>query len=384
MAMRRNRRQGAESGGEPGPGAGGEDGGKNGGGPSNAARLPALLLDWYDRNGRVLPWRARRGDPVDPYAVWLSEIMLQQTTVAAVAPYFQAFLMRWPRVEALAAAPLDEVLTEWAGLGYYARARNLHKCAQTVVERHGGRFPDTEAALLDLPGVGTYTAAAIAAIAFDRQATILDGNVERVIARMRAVETPLPGAKGELRRLAAELTPRERPGDYAQAIMDLGATVCTPRKPKCLLCPWEQFCAGRRAGIAEALPTKAPKADRPLRRGIAFWIVRGDGAVLIRRRPPNGLLGGMMEIPSTDWREASWTFAEAERAAPIAGLAWRELGGVVRHTFTHFHLELTVAAALAKRFTPVIGGEWAQPDRLGEKALPSVMRKVVAHALKKL
>jgi A/G-specific adenine glycosylase len=338
------------------------------------------LLGWYDRHRRDLPWRARPGATADPYAVWLSEIMLQQTTVATVGPYYGKFLARWPRIEDLAAAELDEVLHAWAGLGYYARARNLHACARAVAARHAGRFPDTEAGLLTLPGIGAYTAAAVAAIAFDRPATVLDGNVERVMARMFAVETPLPDAKPELRRLAQTLTPDRRPGDYAQAVMDLGATICTPRKPRCILCPWAPACAARVAGIAEALPARRAKLDKPTRLGWAFWLTRGDGAVLLRRRPESGLLGGMIEIPSTPWRETAWALGEAIDAAPAA-VAWQPLAGTVRHTFTHFHLELGLFAAVLPGGSAFPDGIWVAPDRLSDHALPTVMRKVASHAL---
>ncbi len=348
--------------------------------PARAATsLPAKLLAWYDRHRRVLPWRAPPGERQDPYRVWLSEIMLQQTTVVAVAPYFAAFLKRWPDVAALAAADLDAVLHAWQGLGYYARARNLHACARAVVARHGGRFPADEAALRALPGIGAYTAAAIAAIAFDHQATAMDGNVERVIARLRAVTTPLPDAKPALHRLAAALTPSLRAGDYAQALMDLGATICTKHKPKCVLCPWREPCLARRQGIAESLPARRPKAMRPLRRGMAFWAVRGDGAVLLRRRPDSGLLGGMMEVPSTAWRAEPWTLADARNAAPVAA-RWRALPGVVRHGFTHFELEITILAGTVGRAEG--DGVWVALDRLGEHALPTLMKKVVEHALR--
>ena len=340
--------------------------------------LPRLLLDWYDRHRRNLPWRARAGEAVDPYRVWLSEIMLQQTTVATVGGYFGRFVARWPDLPALAAASLDEVLHAWQGLGYYARARHLHACARTVVERHGGRFPATEDELLRLPGIGGYTAAAIAAIAFDQPATPVDGNIERVVARLFAHAEPLPEAKPALRRLAATLTPVARAGDYAQAAMDLGATLCTPQKPKCILCPWRHACRGRALGIAEQLPARRAKAERPVRRGVAFWAVRPDGAVLLRRRPEKGLLGGMMEVPSTEWREAPWDEAEARASAPVAA-KWRALTGVVRHTFTHFHLELAVLAGEVRAgFSK--GGQWVPLDALGEHALPTVMKKVVAHA----
>jgi len=342
--------------------------------------LAAGLLAWYDRHARALPWRAPPGGRQDPYLVWLSEIMLQQTTVVSAGPYFLAFVRRWPRVEDLAAAPLDDVLTAWAGLGYYARARNLHRCAREVVERLNGRFPDSEAALRDLPGIGPYTAAAVAAIAFGRPATVVDGNVERVVARLFAVETPLPAAKPELRRLAATLTPEARPGDYAQAMMDLGATICVPRRPKCILCPLTTHCQARAAGLAETLPGRSPKPERPTRRAVAFWIVNPAGEILLRRRPEKGLLGGMMEVPSTDWREAAWPEAEAHAQAPLA-TAWTELPGLVRHTFTHFHFEITVWAARAPDGPAPAGGRWAALDTLGDEALPSVMRKIVKHAL---
>ncbi|MDJ0893653.1 MAG: A/G-specific adenine glycosylase [Alphaproteobacteria bacterium] len=348
--------------------------------PPAAAELAGLLLAWYDRHRRRLPWRAPPGARADPYHVWLSEIMLQQTTVAAVAPYFQAFLERWPKVHDLAEAPVDDVLHAWQGLGYYARARNLHRCAQVIVSEHGGRFPADETVLLGLPGVGRYTAAAIAAIAFDRRAVVVDGNVERVMARMFAVEDPLPGAKSVLHAHAAALTPARRPGDYAQAVMDLGATLCAPRAPKCGLCPWESSCLARSAGIAGTLPRKAPKAERPTRKGVAFFLTRRDGAILLRRRPASGLLGGMMEVPSTEWRVTPWEPADAHPFAPAAA-DWRLLSGIVRHTFTHFHLELAVMAGRAEDDIPT--GIWCPPDRLGEQALPTVMKKVLRHAMRK-
>ena len=339
------------------------------------------LLAWYDRHARRLPWRARPGETADPYHVWLSEIMLQQTTVAAVQPYFQDFLQRWPRVEDLAAAELDQVLTAWAGLGYYARARNLHRCARVVAGDLAGRFPDTEAELLALPGIGPYTAAAIAAIAFDRPASPVDGNIERVLSRLFAVETPLPAAKPALRELAATLTPAARPGDHAQAMMDLGATVCLPRRPRCLACPLAEGCAARAAGLQEELPRKAPKAERPTRRAIAFWTVSPSGKVLLRRRAEKGLLGGMMEVPSTEWRGAAWDEAEALAQAPLA-TEWQALPGEVRHTFTHFHFQVAVWAGRAAEEASIEDGLWCSLDRLGDQALPSVMRKIITHALK--
>jgi A/G-specific adenine glycosylase len=342
------------------------------------------LLAWYDRHRRRLPWRALPGRHSDPYAVWLSEIMLQQTTVTAVKPYYEAFLTRWPKVEDLAGAPVEDVMTAWAGLGYYARARNLHKCANVVAADHGGHFPDTEEALRALPGIGPYTAAAIAAIAFGRSAVAVDGNVERVMARLFAVTEPLPQSKARLRELAAKLTPLERAGDYAQGVMDLGATVCTPTSPACVICPWSEACEGRKQGIAETLPRKAKKAETPLRHGIAFWMVRADGCVALQRRPPKGLLGGMTEVPGSVWRAKAWSAAEAARISPVKA-KWRALPGIVSHTFTHFRLEMTartanLTAAQAKKLGPDI--LWTPLDQIGRAGLPSVMAKVAALALK--
>lgn len=336
------------------------------------------LLQWYDRHRRDLPWRAAPGAVADPYRVWLSEIMLQQTTVATVGPYFHAFLARWPTVEALAAAPLDDVLHAWQGLGYYARARNLHACARAVAGELGGRFPVAEAGLASLPGIGPYTAAAIAAIAFGTKATVVDGNVERVVARLFALETPLPEAKPELRRLTATLVPEERAGDFAQALMDLGATICVPANPKCMLCPIASDCRARASGIAAELPRRTPKRARPLRHGIAFWLMRGDGAVLLRRRAPNGLLGGMIEVPSTDWREAGWTLGEAAKLAP-AKASWKLLPGRIEHGFTHFQIEFQVAAARIGGAGP--DGIWCVPAELHTQALPTLMKKICRHAL---
>ena len=342
-----------------------------------APPAPGDLLAWYDGHRRDFPWRSPPGGRPDPYHVWLSEIMLQQTTTTAVGPYFRDFIARWPRIDDLAAASLDDILRAWQGLGYYARARNLHACAKIVASRHGGRFPETEDALVRLPGIGPYTAAAIAAIAFGRRATVIDGNVERVMARLFGVSAPLPGAKPRLGRLAATLTPADRPGDYAQAVMDLGATVCTPRNPACGSCPWAVACVARAKGVARELPARTPRAPRPIRRGVAFWTARADGAVLLRRRPESGLLGGMMEVPSTPWREAGWTAAQALTHAPAAA-RWRRLPGVVRHTFTHFHLELEVLTAKVEA-DAIADGVWCLPEDLGEHALPSVMKKIVRH-----
>ena len=347
---------------------------------ADAEALAAGLLDWYDRHRRVLPWRAAPGVRSEPYHVWLSEIMLQQTTVAAVAGYFRNFIEHWPTVADLAAASLDDLLREWAGLGYYARARNLHKCARIVVGRHGGHFPQDEEELRRLPGIGTYTAAAIAAIAFDRPAAVMDGNVERVVARLFGVTDPLPPAKPRLLSLTGTLAPSGRPGDFAQAMMDLGATICTPRKPKCILCPWTASCTARSRGIAEELPAKLPKPKRPVRRGIAFWTVTPQGDILLRRRAERGLLGGMIEVPSSDWREAPAPDLDLVGIEAPVPAQWRLLPGLVRHTFTHFHLELTVAAGRVPRSDPT-AGLWVPVDRLGDQALPTVMKKIVRHAL---
>jgi len=337
----------------------------------------AALLAWYDRHRRDLPWRARPGETADPYRVWLSEIMLQQTTVVTVAPYFVRFVARWPDIRALAAASLDEVLHEWQGLGYYARARNLHACARAVVERHEGRFPDDPAMLRALPGIGDYTAAAIAAIAFDHQSAAVDGNVERVVARLFAVGEPLPQAKPKLRAFATALVPERRAGDFAQAVMDLGAVLCTPRRPRCVLCPWRGDCAAAAAGIAESLPARADKPERPVRYGVVFWLMRDDGAVMLRRRPEKGLLGGMIELPSTPWREVPWDAAEAIPAAPMA-TAWNVLPGTVQHGFTHFRLEL---ALMAGRTAAPPEGIWARPDEFKNYAFPTLTKKLVNYAL---
>jgi A/G-specific adenine glycosylase len=342
----------------------------------------ADLLAWYDRHRRVLPWRAAPGERRDPYRVWLSEIMLQQTTVKAVAPYFARFIARWPSVHALAAAPLQEVLSLWAGLGYYARARHLHACAKAVVERHGGCFPQDEAALAALPGIGPYTAAAVAAIAFDVPTAAVDGNVERVVARLFALEEELPAAKAKLRRLAESLIPAERAGDFAQALMDLGATICTPKTPACALCPWMHPCAARHRGDPEMFPLKAPRKEGRLRRGAAFVVLRSDGFVLLRSRPPRGLLGGMTEVPTSEWTH---DFAGGTEFAPRllrARPKWRRVSGVVTHVFTHFPLELVVyRASVTVDAQAPRGARWVRVAHLADEALPNVMRKVLAHAL---
>ncbi|MBL8530994.1 MAG: A/G-specific adenine glycosylase [Hyphomonadaceae bacterium] len=325
--------------------------------------LRKSLLSWYDKSGRALPWRVRGGRAA-PYRVWLSEVMLQQTTVAAVAPYFARFLELWPDVTALAAAPREAVLAAWAGLGYYSRARNLHAAAQKLAAEG---FPETEAGWRALPGVGPYTAAAIAAIAFDEPANVVDGNVERVMARLHAVEAPLPGAKADLKALAGALVTAERPGDWAQALMDLGATVCTPRAPKCSACPWAQSCAGAALGAAESFPRKAAKAERPHRYGAAFVLRRG-AQVWCVRRPDKGLLGGMAGLPTTAWNSARLSPAQAKAQAPVSA-HWRKCGEA-RHVFTHFALTLDVFVAEA---APEGEGWWGDVT-----ALPTVFKKAAA------
>ena len=345
------------------------------------------LLDWYDAGNRDLPWRYAPAEKPDPYRVWISEVMLQQTTVKAVIPYFEKFLQRWPSVKALAQADLDEVLGVWAGLGYYSRARNLHACARAVVENHKGEFPRTEAELLELPGIGPYTAAAVAAIAFGERASPVDGNVERVVARLFAVREPMPGSKPQLRALAGTLTPDKRSGDFAQAMMDLGATVCTPKRPSCLMCPLHKQCAAHASGLAETLPARAVKPERPVRCGSAFVVLREDGHLLLRQRPSAGLLGGMLEVPSTAWGDRWLPKEEACRAAPVH-TDWWQVAGMVTHVFTHFRLEMQVFRALGPADVQL--HLWAEPDRcrwvhrrdLQGSALPSVMKKIIAHGLK--
>ena len=346
------------------------------------AARPALLLGWYDRHRRRLPWRPLPGEPADPYRVWLSEIMLQQTGVKTVGPYFEKFIARWPDVEALGGASLDEVLRMWAGLGYYSRARHLHACAVVVRRDHGGVFPDTEQGLRALPGIGPYTAAAIAAIAFGRRTMPVDGNIERVVSRLFAVEEPLPQAKPLIQELATTLLADSRAGDSAQALMDLGSSICTPKKPACALCPLNDGCAARARGEQEIFPRKAPKKTGTLRRGAAFVVTRGN-ELLVRTRPEKGLLGGMTEVPTSDWLAAQDDKAALEQAPASKGIArWHRKTGVVTHVFTHFPLELVVYTAKAPARTRAPEGmRWVPIDTLADEAFPNVMRKVIAHGL---
>ena len=350
---------------------------------------PALLLDWYDRHRRVLPWRPPAGERADPYRVWLSEIMLQQTGVKTVGPYFLKFLRRWPDITALGRAAQDDVLRMWAGLGYYSRARNLHACAVAVLRDHGGAFPDTEEGLRTLPGIGPYTAGAIAAIAFDIRTMPVDGNIERVTSRLFAVEEPLPQAKPLIQQLAATLLgpsragdEKSRAGDSAQALMDLGSSICTPKKPACVLCPLNDDCAGRARGDQETFPRKAPKKTGMQRRGAAFIVTRGD-ELLVRTRAEKGLLGGMTEVPGSDWLAGHDDKAALQQAPALKGIAkWHRKAAVVTHVFTHFPLELVIyTAKVAARTRPPEGMRWVPIATLADEALPNVMRKAIAHGL---
>ena len=343
--------------------------------PNLLSSLPRRLLKWYDAHARDLPWRFRDGETPDPYTVWLSEIMLQQTRVATVEPYYRKFLKRWSTLESLANASLDDVLAMWAGLGYYTRARKLHECAQKIHKHHGGRFPRTYKELLALPGIGPYTAAAISTIAFGARESVVDGNVLRVMARLHGIRTPLPKAKKELGELAASMIPTRRTGDYAQALMDLGSLVCVPRKPNCPTCPWKRDCIALARGEANLLPKRSSKPARALRSGAVFWAQRRDGSVLLHRREARGLLGGMLEFPGSEWRPGEQAREEDWLAEAPFRVQWQRLAGEVSHGFTHFQLRLVVYAAKVS----ATRGYWVAADALEAEALPSLMRKVARH-----
>jgi A/G-specific adenine glycosylase len=347
--------------------------------PAVEAPPAAALLTWYDRHRRDLPWRAAPGAPApDPYRIWLSEVMLQQTTAAAVGPRYRRFLDRFPTIEDLAAAPDAAVMEEWAGLGYYARARNLHACARAVAAGGHG-FPREAPSLRALPGIGAYTAAAIAAIAFEQPIVPVDANVERVVARLFAVERPLPAARPELaeraQRFMRQPAARGRPGDFAQALFDLGATICTPTAPACAICPWHAACAGRAAGLERELPRKPPRPTRPIRHGVHFLLSDAECQVLLRRRPPHGLLGGMLEIPGTPWRESPWLPEEAMAHAPAAA-DWRAVAGTARHGFTHFEVRMRLLAATVPALSPAPGQEWRSLSE-APSLLPTAMRRLL-------
>lgn len=354
--------------------------------PANIEPKPELsdyarsLLAWYDAHARTLPWRSFGSRRTDPYLVWLSEIMLQQTTVATVIPYFESFTEKWPTVEAMAKADLDDILHAWQGLGYYARARNLHKCAQVIASEYGGVFPNQEKELLKLPGIGPYTAAAIAAIAFNQPTVPVDGNIERVISRLNAIDELVQQSKDRVRDAATKILPADRPGDFAQALMDLGATVCRPKTPLCESCCWVGFCEAHKDGNPEAFPVKPPKKAKPTRYGVVFWLENETGEVWTRKRAEKGLLGGMTEFPSTDWGDMPWPREAATEAAPIDA-RWQELPGAVKHTFTHFHLELTVFTGTFSGPTNREGA-WCHPAAFSKLALPTLMKKVARHAAK--
>lgn len=328
-----------------------------------------------------MPWRALPGEVADPYGVWLSEIMLQQTTVVVVRGYYTKFLRLWPNLAALAAAEVEQVFTAWAGLGYYRRARLLHNCAAQVMAQHGGRFPADEAALKQLPGIGDYTAAAIAAIAFGQSANVVDGNVERIMARLYSVAQPLPQSKQRVRALAAALVPPRRGGDYAQALMDLGATICTPRQPRCAECPWRQSCQAFVQGATAQYPAKAKKITKPVRHATVFWLVNAKGQVWVRRRPETGLLPGMMEFPSTSWGAEQVNAAVANFDGLKKQPQWRLLPGEIRHNFTHFTLYIKIVMARAAKIYD--SGMWVDKDQLPGLALPSIMRKIAAYVFER-
>lgn len=350
---------------------------------STTSDRSTILLHWYDRHHRVLPWRVSPAEQASgvspaPYRVWLSEIMLQQTTVEAVKSYFTKFVERWPAVQDMARASEDDILRAWAGLGYYSRARNLKKCADVIVHQHGGRFPDNALALKELPGIGDYTSAAIAAIAFGEAVAVVDGNVERVIARLYAIDTPLPAAKTEIRARMGQLTPASRPGDFAQAMMDLGATICTPRRPACAICPLNDGCLALTSRDPEEFPVKAPKAEKPIRTGAAFIAIAEDGSIFLRKRKGEGLLAGMTEVPGSHW--TARIDGDATIAAAPFPAQWTASGSIT-HVFTHFELRLSVYRSDNVGKAASTDGWWSRPDELPDEALPTVMKKAITAAV---
>lgn len=341
----------------------------------NINKLEEDLLSWYDINQRTLPWRAISGHNPNPYHVWLSEIMLQQTTVATVKDYFSRFVARWPAIKDLAEATLDEVFHNWQGLGYYSRARNLHNCARMLMRDFKGILPYDEITLQSLPGIGPYTAAAIAAIAYDQPVVPVDGNVVRVLSRFFAFETPLPALKSEVQTFVKKMVPSQRSGDFAQSLMDLGATVCRPRNPLCVACPLQEFCKGYRQGIAAQLPYPALKGIKPRRYGIVFWVENNEGDILLEKRPDKGLLAGLVGLPTTLWQDTPWLEPDLLKTkTPASVESWEYLPEIVRHTFTHFHLELTIAKG---RANATQNGFWSSLENLKSHALPTVMKKVI-------
>jgi A/G-specific adenine glycosylase len=342
----------------------------------NFHALEEQILSWYDDHQRILPWRARPGHLSNPYHVWLSEIMLQQTTVVTVKDYFTKFVERWPTLESLATASLDEVFHAWQGLGYYSRARHLHECAQILVNDFKGIIPREEKILLTLPGIGPYTAAAIAAIAFDQPTVPVDGNIVRVFSRLYALTSPLPAVKQEVQSFVKQIVPSQRRGDFAQGLMDLGATICRPKNPSCNMCPLQKICVGRSQGIASQLPHPAKKVEKPRRYGLIFWVENSRGEILLEKRPNKGLLAGLMSLPTTEWRNEPWEglSEEALSYAPQGGLNWEPLSAVVRHTFTHFHLELRIAKGT---INVSHNGIWSSVEEFSTYAFPTVMKKVI-------
>lgn len=335
-----------------------------------AAEFRGRMLEWYDRSGRELPWRYKNAQKADPYRVWLSEIMLQQTTVTAVKPYFLKFLDRWPDVRALADAPREEIMKEWAGLGYYSRARNLHACARVVAHDLKGIFPSEQAELKKLPGIGDYTSAAIRAIAFNQNAAVVDGNIERIAARIFVITEPLPASKNLLKEKAADFFEgfTDRPGDLAQALMDLGATICTPKSPKCMICPVSGFCEAYKRGIAESLPVRIKDKNKPKKFGHVYWVTNKRGDVLLHRRPEKGLLAGMTGLPTSGWETAlpdhlPWGSVEPSQMPSVF------------HSFTHFDLELVLSRASAQK-APA-GYFWVKPEDLKDFGFPTVFNKAV-------